>query len=288
MYGLAYVLFEPAGALSLERTLRDSLAPFQRGGPDLFDYDKLVFEDRTADLEATHKAVIELRWSEGGGIQLKRVPDSAHYYTDSDALRDLLKAWGGDAFEGRLCDIEPDIDAFASRFWRWKKRDPRTGRYGQWYNLLGRWDWWDLGGRFNCAILGQRGEHLVVDEGLISSGPSRGRDAVGAIAEALGAEASNLEALMEANVEPVSALLSACQAGKRHAYPSVLVLPAGAVDDTARWIESPSEWVPKRDFLPAAAKAMLGLPDEAKFKAICRAAYRRFESYAAAGVAYHF
>jgi hypothetical protein len=199
-----------------------------------------------------------------------------------------MRAWGGAGFKGRICEIEPDFDAFASRFWQWKKRDERAGLYGRWLNPLGRWDWWDLGGRFDGAILGARGERAVREDGLVSSGPSRGRDMVGAIAEAFGASERDLQALMEANVEPASALLEAAQAGREHAFPTTLLLPAGSVSDVARWVETPDGWASRAAGIPSEVMALLDLDDSASFQDVCISTYRRFSGWAVAGVAYHF
>jgi len=284
MYGLAYVLFDGVTG-DLQRTLRGRMAPFQRGGEDLFPIERLAFDDDTADLEQLHVASVTFVRSEHGGVQYG-VPEGLSYDIDGDAVRDLLAAWGGEGFEGRLCDVEPDFDAFASRFWRRKKRDARTGRYGQWYNPLGRWDWWDLGGRFDSAILGKRGEHRVRETGLISSGASRGRDMVEGLFEVFGA-AGELDALIEANVEPVSHLLEAAREGRRHAFPSAIVLPDMYPEDL-RWVETPffgDEHY--RTGLPN-LRRHLGLAPEMTFESVCRMMYEKHVDLAAAGVAFHF
>jgi hypothetical protein len=89
---------------------------------------------------------------------------------------------------GRLADIEPDFDAFAARLTKWKARDPDAGSYGQWLNPLGRWDWRELGGRFDGAISGHP-KPGPGNDSMISSGANPGRDLVGGLARALGGQA---------------------------------------------------------------------------------------------------
>ena len=91
-------------------------------------------------------------------------------------------------FEGTFAEIEPDFDAFVSQFTIYRARDPSTSRYGRWLNPIGYWDWWELGGRFNGAITGER--RPAGAEPMISSGPSTGRAMLGKVLTALGGRMS--------------------------------------------------------------------------------------------------
>jgi hypothetical protein len=181
-----------------------------------------------------------------------------------------------------LADVEPDLDAFAARFTQWKRRDPTAGGYGQWLNELGRWDWWELGGRFDGLVSGEK-RAGAGPESMISSGPNKGRDLLGGVIRALGAKPSEAEAEIAANVDLVSALLDAARRGAEHAFPTAVVLPVGACADECRWFDSLG-WRP----IPPETKALLSVPDDATFKETATAAWERCEAMAVAGVAYHF
>ena len=125
----------------------------------------------------------------------------------------------------------------ARRLTNWKRRDPVARGYGQWLNPLGRWDWWELGGRFDGHVSGQprRG---AGSNSMISSAPNKGRDLLGGVARALGDKALEFEAEIAANVDLVSALLDATRRGDEHAFPTAVVLPVGACADEFRWFDS--------------------------------------------------
>ena len=68
-----------------------------------------------------------------------------------------------------------DLAAFHAGFARPLERHPETGAYGRWLNPLGRWDWWDLGGRFDGRIIGEPARSAGRGAAQVSSGESRGR-----------------------------------------------------------------------------------------------------------------
>ena len=78
-----------------------------------------------------------------------------------------------------------DVDAFARRFTTGLEQHPVTGRWGRWLNPLGRWDWWDLGGRFDGRIAGER-RRRGHTASPVSSGPNAGRTLVARIEDAFG------------------------------------------------------------------------------------------------------
>lgn len=279
----------PAGFASLQAELDAALAPFRRGGPAEFPPEKLAFDDITDTLRALHRAVFRFERSGRDGLSAQvlggggggRVPDT--YHLDLEPVRELMLGRGLAIWSGRLSEIEPDFDAFAGRFSCLRDRNPVTGGWGQSLNPLGRWDWWDLGGRFDGAISGQKGRSPVADGHMVSSGPSPGRSLVGGIAGALGAALPDAEAETEANVEPVAALLAATRRGDGHALPHTIVLPrGGGLADELRWLDRDG-----RREVPAGAKAALRLASDADFAAVALAAYERYEAFAAAGVSYH-
>jgi len=152
MYGVAYVII-PTEFASLQSVIDASLAPLQRGGRDKFPRELLAFDDVTNELRRLHCQPIGLK-SRGTSVTLQGAELPISGDLDFDALSDFLQSTGAASWRGRLADIEPDFDAFAGRFTTWKRRDPEAGGYGQWLNPLGRWDWWELGGRFDGLVSG--------------------------------------------------------------------------------------------------------------------------------------
>jgi hypothetical protein len=280
MYGLAYVII-PTEFASLQGVLDEALAPFRRGGPEDFPREKLAFDDITEALRKLHAARFGFR-VEGGCLSIAGDDPALTYDPDSGGIRAFLDAAGKTSWSGSIADIEPDFDTFAARFTKWKARGPDAGGYGQWLNPLGRRDWWELGGRFDGAISGHPRPGAGNDS-MISSGANPGRDLVGGLARALGGKPSDIEAEIEANVEIVSALLEAAHRGEDRAFPTAIVLPAGTCADEFRWIDAIG-WRP----IPPETKAFLSVPDNASFKDVALAAYERFHTMAAAGVAFHF
>jgi hypothetical protein len=279
MYGLAYVII-PVEFASLQHVLDETLTPFRRGGEDDFPREKLAFDDVTDALRRLHEA--RFKFEAGNGLSVSPGDPALVHDLDFEAVRDFLKDQGVASWSGRLADVEPDLDAFATRFTKWKARDPEAGGYGEWLNPLGRWDWWELGGRFDGVVSGHP-RSGAGNECMISSGAHSGRDLLGGIARALGGKPSDIEAEIEANVELVSALLDAARWGEDRAFPTAIVLPVGACADEFRWLDALG-WRP----IPPETKALLSVPDDASFKETAVAAYERFHTMAAAGVAFHF
>jgi hypothetical protein len=279
MYGLAYVLV-PSRFVSLQSELDQTLARFRRGGDDAFPRGKLAFDDATDGLRRLH--CTKLRYNSDGSVR----------WLDSDAaassfdlrllkLSEHMAACRLSEFEGTFAELEPDFDAFVRRFTDFNQRDPETSRYGRWLNSVGYWDWWELGGRFNGAITGDR--RPASAEQIISSGPSRGRAILGNLVAALGGCAASEKAEIEANVELVASLKLAADRNDNHSLPTALVLPIGSCADEDRWFDR-VEW---HEIRPG-TRAFLGLPADADFTRVVRAAYDRFSELAAAGVAYQF
>jgi vancomycin resistance protein VanW len=163
-----------------------------------------------------------------------------------------------------------------------KQRDLKAGRFGRWLNPLGRWDWWELGGRFDGLVTGQKRSGSG-SESMISSGPDRGRDLIGGVVRAFGGEPTEFEAEIEANIDLVSSLLHAARRKEAHAFPTAVVLPVSACKSEFRWLDSLG-WRP----IPEETKAILSLPDDATFEETATAAYEIHAETAVAGIAYHF
>src|ERR1700729_2608990 len=169
MYGIAYVII-PTEFESLQAALDEALAPFRRGGPNEFPREALAFDDVTGELRQLHRLPITLE-AKAAGVALRSEDSTSGDDFDFAALAEFLAATGAPLWSGRFADVEPDLDAFARRFTRWKERDARVGGYGRWLNPLGRWDWWELGGRFDGLVSGERRAGAGADS-MISSGPN--------------------------------------------------------------------------------------------------------------------
>ena len=280
-YGLAYVLI-PASFASLQLELDHSLAPFRRGGRGDFPDEQLAFDDVTADLRRLHGATLTVELSERDGLAVRTATPNHLHLINLGAIGALLRGQGVQKWSGRLLELEPDFDRFAAGCCPYE-RHPITGGYGQWLNPLGRWDWWELGGRFDGVISGAAAREPRSSSHMISSGPSAGRALIDNVARALGGETSDVEAEVEANLEPVAGLLAAADRGADQAFPTALVLPQASCPNDCRWIDNIS-W----HQIPTGARRLLDQGDDAGFAQLVHAAYRRFPDLAAAGVAYHW
>jgi hypothetical protein len=278
MYALAYVIVAQDFA-SLQAELDRTLAPFMRGGDDRFPRAKLAFDDATEGLERLHRTAF--RYNSDGSLTWREADVASSFDLRLDRLAEHMAACRLDAFEGTFKEIEPDFDAFVRRFMDYGARDPTTSRYGRWVNPIGYWDWWELGGRFNGVITGER--RPAGAEQMISSGPNCGRAILGHVASALGARAGNEKAEIEANVELVESLKKAADRNDAQWLPTALILPIGCCADADRWFDRVG-WHDIR----AGTRSFLGATADADFAALVRAAYDRFPDHAAAGVAYHF
>jgi hypothetical protein len=188
---------------------------------------------------------------------------------------------GATTWSGRLADIEPDFDAFAARFTKWKARDPDADGYGQSFNPPGRWDWWELWGRFDGAISGHPRPGAGNDS-MISSGPTRAATSSAASRASLAASPPTSRPRSKPTSRS-SPLLEAARRGEDRAFPTAVVLPEGACADEFRWIDALG-WCP----IPPQTKVILTVPDDAPITDIAPAAYKRFHTMAAAGMAFHF
>ncbi|HEY1931189.1 MAG TPA: hypothetical protein VGG99_04190 [Acetobacteraceae bacterium] len=283
MFSLAYVIL-PFSDTPPADAIRASLARFQRGGRGDLPEGWLTFRDETEEFRGVHEAHHIFTEHDTGGLGIKGDIASS-WFIDTVNIRTEMRLNGVRQWHVRFADTM-DLAEFYERFGRELERHPDTGAFGRWLNPLGRWDWWDLGGRFDGMIVGDRRSGMGRSVAQVSSGPSRGRAILANIedqlADALGQQPiPSLDARTDQNVELVSTLLEDARAGRENAVPGSLVLPPGAVEDGQRWLD---RW-PEPG--PEGALAGLGLSAEAGWAAIVTAAYARIEDHWAAGVAYH-
>lgn len=283
MFSVAYVIL-PFADTSPADAIRASLARFQRGRRGDLPESWLTFHDETEAFRRVHAAPHVFTEQETGGLRIKGDFESS-WLIDTGNVRTEMRLNGLRQWRVRFADTM-DLDEFYQRFGRDLERHPETGAFGRWLNPLGHWDWWDLGGRFDGYIVGDRGPGAGRSIAQLSSGPSRGRSILANVenllTEALGQEpVPSLDVRTDQNVELVATLLQDARADRENACPGSLVLPPGAVEDSLRWLD---DW-PKPG--PEGALAWLGLSPEAGWAAVVTAAYARFEDHWAAGVAYH-
>ncbi len=285
MFGLARVIL-PFGDADPAEAIQTSLARFQRGGTDTVPEAWLAFDDESEYLRATYEARLTLTLVDTGGL---RIEGHRYAFTVLDIgkitaeMRRLnLRCW-----RVRFADTM-DLAAFHQRYAETIPRDAATGAYGRWLNPLGRWDWWDLGGRFDGWLIGEPDRSQGRGASRISSGDSPGRRVLAnvqnAFAEALGQEAPAVfDVRSDRNVELATTLLTdmRARADEFRVAGGAVVLPPGSIEDAGRWI---TDWP---TLGPAAALTFLGLGPDASFRAVLEAAYARFEDHWVAGVAYH-
>ena len=280
MFSLAYVIL-PVSCGSPAEAIRTSLARFQRGGRGKLPEDWLVFHDVTDELRQDHKT--RFTFTDLGNKGMRVEGDTWHL--DTPKIRYEMKRLGMPRWIVRFAD-EMDFATFVGRFGGNMERDATTGGYGRWLNPLGQWDWWDLGGRFDGRIVGERQIRKGRPVADVSSGPNPGRAVLAnvenALADALGeAPTPLLDVHNDMNVEMVATLLNDAREGRANAYPTTLVMPPGSAEDSLRWLNT---W-PRME--PQDAFAWLGLAADATWEQIVQAAYAQFEDHWAAGVAYH-
>jgi hypothetical protein len=283
VFSLAYVIL-PFSDTAPADAIRASLARFQRGRRGELPDEWLAFHDETDELRREHEANLVLTETDAGGLRIEGIQHGL-WHADAMVLREEMRRRGLRRWSVRLAD-EMGLEEFCARFARKVERHPETGAFGRWLNPLGRWDWWDLGGRFDGGILGERRRARGRRVAAVSSGGHQGRAILSRVedtlAEALGQEPTpELDVRSDQNIELVSTLLEDVLAGRENGCPATLVLPPGSVEDRLRWIGT---WP---QLGPAEAIGWLGLPADASWTSVVTAAYARSPDYWAAGVAYH-
>ena len=285
MFGFAHVILpfdnaDPAGAI------RASLARFQRGGPGDLPHTWLAFVDESEYLHMTHEAWLTLTLLDKGGLQIEG-HDAAYLCLDARKVTAEMRRLELRHWRVRFADTA-DLRTFHERFASGIPRDPATGRYGRWLNPLGRWDWWDLGGRFDGWIIGEPDRGQGRPASRISSGDSVGRKVLANLQDALGGALGQgapvaFDVRSDRNIELAATLLADLRAstGAARIPSGAVVLPPGSAEDACRWV---ADWP---SLGPAAALTDLGLDPGASLRAVLEAAYARFEDHWVAGVAYH-
>ena len=278
MFSLAYVILpfsdeEPATAIT------GSLARFRSGQRGDIPDDWLRFHDETAEVRRCHEVTFNFNRGQGLGTTGEH-----SWYLNSTAILEEMDRRGKREWSVRFADIEPDLDRFAQRFMDPFERHPVTGAYGFWLNGLGRWDWWDLGGRFNGAITGER-RAIGRARTAITSGPSRGRAVLEKLVDRLGDAlqqpvAETIDVHTDENVELISRLRDEAARDALSIWPGAVVLPPGDVPDGRRWL---TNWP---QLGPGDALDRLGLCG-AEWRDVVRAVLDRYSDHWAGGVAFH-
>jgi hypothetical protein len=284
MFSIAYVIL-PFSDTPPADAVRASLARFRRGQRGRLPESWLTFHDETDEFRQVYEAHHIFTEQDKGGLRIEGNIIASSWFIDTGSVCSEMRRSGLQQWNVRFADTM-DLDEFYERFGRKLERHAETGAFGRWLNPLGHWDWWDLGGRFDGQIMGDRRSGAGRSIAQVSSGPSRGRSILANVedyfADALGQEPiPSLDVQTDQNIELVTTLLEDARAGRENAYPGSLVLPPGAVQDSLRWLH---EWP---ELGPEGTITWLGLSSEAGWATIVTAAYARFEDHWAAGVAYH-
>lgn len=281
MFASAYVILpfsdEPPG-----EAIRGSLARFENGLRGDVPDEWLVFEDETDFIRALHTTSYVFTSDNGS----TRIQGGDPWRLDIRQVRAEMVRRGLDRWQVRFVDLEPDLDAFFDRFVDRLERHPITAGFGFWRNGLGRWDWWELGGRFDGWISGSP-RRPGRRKPMLSSGDAPGRILLDRIVKTLENELGSepppfVDVRSDENTEIVSRLLEDARADRESGCPGALVLPPGSAEDRFRWIGT---WP---QVGPVDAVAAIGLAEGASWKDIVIAVYERFPEHWAACVSYHF
>jgi hypothetical protein len=283
MFSLAYVIL-PFESIAPATAIQESLARFERGGRGQVPDDWLAFHDEGEAVREAHEASLTFVDQGKDGLALEG-DWLAAFYIDRQRVKAEMQRRKLQRWTVRFCD-EVDLVTFFDGFVTRLERDPATGRFGRWLNPCGRWDWWDLGGRFDGHIIGDPGQAAARCVSQISSGASAGRMILENVADtlrkALGTKPpTETDVRGDRNIELVTTLLADGRAERPNSRPGALVLPPGAVEDRMRWVDA---W-PR--IAPEETVAWLGLPHGSGWAEIVQAVYGRFEGHWAAGIAYH-
>jgi hypothetical protein len=281
MFSIVHVILPMSDQPPVE-AIRASLARFQRGERGDLPDEWLTFHDETSWGRALYEA--DLTFTDDGRHGL-RIEGGDPFYLNTEAVRAEMARLGRTRWTVCFAKSSPDLDAFFDQFITGLERHPVSGGYGRWLNPLGRWDWWDLGGRFDGRITGgRRRSGRAVSQ--VSSGPNPGRAVLASINTALDEALANkpppvVEVGVDENIELVSRLLEDARLGLEHAFPGAVLLPPGSLEDRFRWVRS---WP---TIGPQETLGWLGLNERASWTEVIVSIYARFSDHWAAGVAYH-
>jgi hypothetical protein len=283
MFSIAYVIL-PFADVAPADAIRASLAPFQRGGPGDIPDDWLTFQDETNAFWHAYETWFTFTDNGRQGLQIEG-GGKGLWYVDGAMVQDEMRRRGLQSWHVCFADLM-DLDTFFDCFSRGLERDPISGCYGHRRNPLGRWDWWDLGGRFDGYIIGEPSRGAGRGVSQVSSGQNPGRSILSNVEDLLSAALDQtpvprIDVRSDRNIELAATLLTDIQAGWEHACPGALVLPPGSAGDRLRWLDT---WP---ELGPAEAFAWLGLARDARWPEVVKASYALFQDHWVAGIAYH-
>jgi hypothetical protein len=283
MFALAYVIL-PFSDIPPAEAIRTSLARFQRGRPGDVPDSWIGFHDETKWVQAAHET--EFRFViESGKFTILAGVDGC-YFIDCERIRHEMELRGLQSWTVRFAD-KMDLATFFDRFGPEIDTHPSNGAYGEWHNVLGRWDWWDLGGRFDGWITRDPSKAEGRRVSAISSGLSRGRKILSNLEDTLRDAldqhpAPEIDVRNDRNIELAETILADIQADPEHACPGALVLPPGSLEDHLRWLDC---WP---QVGPVEAFTRLGIAADATWPEVVEGACRLFRDHWVAGVAFHY
>ena len=220
MFALAYVIL-PFSDTPPAEAIRASLAPFQRGQRGDLPESWLSFADETEALLEAYEAQLTITTQGTGGMRIEGGPA---WHISTHKVRDEMQRLGLRRWNVRFADTM-DINEFYDRFSKGLERHPNTGAFGRWLNPLGRWDWWDLGGRFDGRIMGDQRPITARSVAKLSSGANPGRIILTNIENRLARRlarnrSKSLDVQTDQNIELVATLFDDARSDRANAYPS--------------------------------------------------------------------
>lgn len=150
------------------------LAPFQENNMGDCPEEYLEFNDQEDEFLEEYRT---------GGTEMVRMPDGRLLYPDDDEFRkEGAMGTGSDTHqvpdhlkveEIKFTERYIDFETFCEEWHGHSKRDEKKGRYGYWENPNAKWDWYQLGGRWNGFFRVKRGKRGVKGAAGLLTEPDR-------------------------------------------------------------------------------------------------------------------
>ena len=233
MYGIAYVII-PTEFASLQAALDEALSPFRRGGPDLFPREALALDDVTETNGGF--TARRSRWRRKTPALLQRKDFAVRRRLRFCRAARLPPGHGRADVERKFRRRRTRLRRLRAPLHQVEGPRPRAGGYGRWLNPFGRWDWWELGGRFD-GVVAESADWRLGAELMICRGQTTGAH--------LGeprAPSAESHLKLRWRSPPTSTShprsLEAGRRGEEHAFPTAILSPVGACAPESRWFDA--------------------------------------------------
>lgn len=125
------------------------LAPFQENNMGDCPEEYLVFDDREDEMMAAYMTGSCEQILLSDGTQLSPYDDRFHVNMNNSWRTDYVYPDDSTKVMVPFKAVYETFEDYASSWEGYSERDPKTGRYGYWNNPNCKWDWYQLGGRWN-------------------------------------------------------------------------------------------------------------------------------------------